>query len=93
MAGYDEIWDDVSLRKKISKDFENKEYCDILSLLSIENIIEIHYKVAKIGITKRTGVRNEKHLTLIFDEFRNNVDERVDIIYNCYQIYEKHCSL
>jgi hypothetical protein len=56
----------------------------------MENITHIHFKVAKVGITKKTGVRSEKHLKQIFDEFKHNVDEHIDL--HCHEIYERHCS-
>ncbi len=81
MVSYNEIWDDLSLKKKITENSNYGECYEKLSLLSIENIINIHFKVAKIGRTKKTGVRSEKHLTRIYNEFQNNVEMRIDIIY------------
>ena len=81
MVSYEEIWDDLSLRKKIAETSNYEECYNKLSLLSIKNIIEIHFKVAKIGRTKKTGVRSEKHLQSIYDEFKINVEDRIDLIY------------
>ena len=53
MATYEEIWDCPSLRKRIAGDpIVDKSYSK-LSLLTIENIIDIHHKVAKVGRTKK----------------------------------------
>jgi len=81
MVGYEEIWDCPSLRKRITNDPNIKKCYDRLLLLTIENIIDIHHKVAKIGKTKKVGVRSWKHMNWIYEEFRKNVEDGIDLIY------------
>ncbi len=81
MVSYEELWDHPPLRKRIPKNSKYEECYNKLSLLTIENIIEIHNKVAKIGRTKKVGVRSWQHLNKIYDEYHKNVEERIDIIY------------
>lgn len=81
MTSYEEIWDCPSLRKRNTDDPIVEKCYSKLSFLTIDNIIDIHHKVAKVGRTKKVGVRSWEHLNRIYDEFRKDVEDGIDIIY------------
>ena len=81
MVTYEEIWDEPSLRKKIDDNSELIEFYNNLIHFSKDQIIDIHFRVAKIGKTNKTGVRSDKYLEQIYNEFQRNVKDRIDIFY------------
>ncbi len=81
MPTYEEIWDEPSLRKKIDDNSNLKECYHDLLFFTKEQIIDIHFKVAKVGKTNKTGVRSSKYLEHIYNEFQKNVRDQIDIIY------------
>ena len=67
MPTYEEIWDEPSLRKKIDDNSNLKECYHDLLFFTKEQIIDIHFKVAKVGKTNKTGVRSSKYLEHIYN--------------------------
>ena len=81
MTTYEEIWDEPSLRKKIDDNSNLTECYNDLLFFTIDQIIDIHFSVAKVGKTNKTGVRSNKYLEQIYNEFQQNVQDQIDIIY------------